>query len=94
MATRKSKGIYRKWKEEDVLRALAAVKDGVGVNEAARTYNVLKTTLKRHNTGKSISSLVSNGHPVDLPNKVEEDLVQHLLHLENILYGYEFKFQV
>jgi hypothetical protein len=33
MATRKSKGIYRKWKEEDLHRALGAVKDGVGVNE-------------------------------------------------------------
>jgi hypothetical protein len=33
MITRKSKGIYRKWKEEDLQRALGAVKDGVGVNE-------------------------------------------------------------
>jgi hypothetical protein len=94
MATRKSKGIYRKWKEEDLQRALGAVKDGVGINEAARTYNVPKTTLKRYNTGKAKTSLVPIGHPMDLPSVVEEDLVRHLLHLENMFYGYEFKLQV
>jgi hypothetical protein len=93
MATRKSKGIYRKWKEEDLQRALAAVKDGVCVNEAARTYNVSKTTLKRYNTGKAITCVVPIGHPMDLPNVVE-DHVRHLLHLEKMFYGYEFKFPV
>jgi hypothetical protein len=41
--TRKSKCIYRKWKEHDLRRASAAVKEAVGLNEAARTYKIPKT---------------------------------------------------
>jgi hypothetical protein len=67
---------------------------GVCVNEAARIYSVPKTTRKRHNTGKATTCFVPIGHPMDLLNVVEEDLVRHLLHLEKMFYGYEFKLPV
>lgn len=50
------------WKRENLLRALAAAKVSVGVKETARTH-VPKTTLKRGQTGKAITSVARTGHP-------------------------------
>lgn len=68
-------------------KALKAVKDGVHINEAARRFNIPQTTLKRYNKGEVSMPIVPIGRPTDLPAEVEEDLVQHLLHLERMFYG-------
>lgn len=86
-AARKAKGIYGKWKYEDLKLALAAVDDGVGVNESARMHNIPKTTLKRHISTKATTPGGRIGHPMDLPRAVENDLVQHLMLLEKMFYG-------
>jgi hypothetical protein len=72
----------------------------VGVNEAARTYNVPKTTLKRYNTGKAITSLVPIGHPMDLPNVVE-DVLDGICYIwrtcfmgMNLSFGYKLKIRL
>ena len=83
---RKSKGVYGKWKEEDLKLALVAVSEGIAINEAARIYNVPQTTLKRYKA-KALSNAVSIGHPADLPAHIEKDLVQHVLQLERMFYG-------
>lgn len=83
---RKSKGIYGKWKENDLKSALAAVSEGVAINEAARVHKVPQTTLKRY-ISKGHDNVVAIGHRVDLPAEIENDLVQHILQLEKMFYG-------
>ncbi|KAJ4436413.1 hypothetical protein ANN_19046 [Periplaneta americana] len=49
-----SKMKYSRWQEDDMSRALAAVRNGdMGVNEAARTYSVPRVALQRHLAGKN-----------------------------------------
>jgi hypothetical protein len=43
---------------------------------------------------KAVTSVIPIGHLMELPNAVEADLVQNLLHLEKMLYGYTFKLPV
>ncbi|XP_069702661.1 uncharacterized protein [Periplaneta americana] len=83
---RKAKGVYGKWKEENLQLALVAISEGVGVNEAARRYNIPSATLKRYNKRKD-TKIRQPGHPLDLPQEVENDLVTHLLQLEKMFYG-------
>lgn len=83
---RKAKGVYGKWKEENLQLALVAISEGVGVNEAARRYNIPSATLKRYNKRKD-AKIRQPGHPLDLPQEVENDLVTHLLQLEKMFYG-------
>ncbi|XP_069700846.1 uncharacterized protein [Periplaneta americana] len=82
---RKAKGVYGKWKEENLQLALVAISEGVGVNEAARRYNIPSTTLKRYNKKKD-AKIRQPGHPLDLPQEMENDLVTHL-QLEKMFYG-------
>ncbi|KAJ4444462.1 hypothetical protein ANN_06254, partial [Periplaneta americana] len=58
----------------------------VGVNEAARRYNIHSATLKRYNKRKD-AKIRQPGHPLDLSQEVENDLVTHLLQLEKMFYG-------
>ncbi|KAJ4440924.1 hypothetical protein ANN_10772 [Periplaneta americana] len=83
---RKAKGVYGKWKEENLQLALVAISEGVGVNEAARRYNIPSATLKTYNKRKD-AKIRQPGHPLDLPQEVENDLVTHLLQLEKMFYG-------
>ncbi|XP_069680594.1 uncharacterized protein [Periplaneta americana] len=83
---RKAKGVYGKWKEENLQLALVAISEGVGVNEAARRYNIPSATLKTYNKRKD-AKISQPGHPLDLPQEVENDLVTHLLQLEKMFYG-------
>jgi hypothetical protein len=62
---RKSKETWGKRKEETMLRALTAVKYGVGVREAERSFNTLKLLLGRV-SGKLTSSDLSIGHTKNL----------------------------
>jgi hypothetical protein len=47
------------------------VKHGVDVNKAARMYNVSNSTWRGYNMEKVITSVVSIGYPMELPNVVE-----------------------
>ncbi|KAJ4451002.1 hypothetical protein ANN_02438 [Periplaneta americana] len=83
---KKSEGSVRKWKEENLQLSLVAISEGVGVNEAARRYNIPSATLKRYNK-RNDAKIRQPGHPLDLPQEVENDLVTHLLQLEKMFYG-------
>ncbi|XP_069698836.1 uncharacterized protein [Periplaneta americana] len=83
---RKAKGVFGKWKEENLQLGLVAISEGVGVNEAARRYNIPSATLKRYNKRKD-AKIRQPGHPLDLSQEVENDLVTHLLQLEKMFYG-------
>ena len=72
-------------------RALAAVRNGdMGVNEAARTYSVPRATLQRHLAGKNCFAVEHKkivGSIADLPTEIEQELVSHVLKLEELMFG-------
>ncbi|KAG5861962.1 hypothetical protein JTB14_038304 [Gonioctena quinquepunctata] len=88
---RKSKGIYGKWKPENMDAAMKAVNlKQLGINEAAKSIFKSKTTLKRRLGNRNKYSSGSNyniGRQTDLPPAVERDLVNHILQLERMFYG-------
>lgn len=86
------KGIkYGKWEEENMERALAALRNGdLGLNAAAKQYSVPKATLKRHLDGKNCFAVEGTkvvGSVSDLPPAVEEEICQHVLRLEECMFG-------
>jgi len=82
---------YGLWKNEDMQRALEAVRNSeVGLNAASHKCSSPRATLKRHIDGKNyfevedtqvISSLV------EIPPHVEEELVNYILQLEERMIG-------
>lgn len=82
---------YGTWESENMERALSSYRNGVmGLNEAARTFSVPKATLKRRIDGTNNVAKEGNknfGRCVDLPKEVEEDLVKHILFLEERFFG-------
>lgn len=82
---------YCKWSEENMERALSALKNGdMGLNAAARTYSVPKATLKRHFDGSNIYAVDGKkivGSLSDLPSHVEEEIENHVLKLEECMFG-------
>ena len=82
---------YGTWEEEMMERALAAYRNGdMGLNCAARPYSVPKATLKRRIDGTNINAVGHTqlfGRTADLPEEVETDLVNHVLLLEERLFG-------
>lgn len=72
-------------------RALAVFRNGnMNLRKAATTYKVPKATLKRRLDGKNINAVEHKKHfgrSVDLPEELEEDLVKHILMLEENFFG-------
>jgi hypothetical protein len=82
---------YGRWGPQDMERALAAPRNGdIGLNAAAREYCVSKATLKRHLDWKNYFAVESTqviGSVEDIPPHVEEQLVHHVLQLEQCMFG-------
>ena len=72
-------------------RALDSVRNGdMGVNEAARTYDVPRATLHRRLKGTNCFAVEHKkiiGSTGDLPEEVEQELVSHVIKLEEFLFG-------
>ena len=72
-------------------RALDSVRNGdMGVNEAARTYDVPRATLHRRLKGTNCFAVEHKkiiGSTGDLPEEVEQELVSHVIKLEKFLFG-------
>jgi len=85
------KGPYGQWSEQDLQLAVAAYKNGdYGLNKSAQIYNVPKATLKRHADGKNVhfNLAKSFGRPAVFDANMEQKLVNHLLHLESLFFGF------
>lgn len=84
-------GKYGQWEEDDMSRAIDAARNGdMSVNEAARTYGVPRATLQRHLAGKNSFAVEEKkfiGSTPDLPAEVEDELVSHVLKLEECMFG-------
>lgn len=85
------RGLYGQWSEQDLQLAVAAYKNGdYGLNKSAQIYNVPKATLKRHADGKNghVNLAKSFGRPAVFNANMEQQLVNHLLHLESLFFGF------
>jgi hypothetical protein len=71
-------------------RALCAFRNGdMGLNAVARTYVVPKATLKRRIDGKNKNAIEHTqnfGRQCYLPKELEDELVQHILSLEESFF--------
>ena len=69
-----SKGIYHKWSEENMQKAMSAVKQNrLSVRKAAVQYGIPKSTLSDRITGK-ITKGAKMGRPAVLPEHAETQL--------------------
>lgn len=73
------------------------MEDRVGNSKAARTYSDHRTTLNRPDVGKAITYVVLTGHPVDVPNVVED--VAHVCYIWRkcfikIILSFRFKLNI
>lgn len=51
------RGHYGRWSESDLLKAVAAYRNGeTGLNKCSRIYNVPRTTIKRHADRKNATA--------------------------------------
>jgi hypothetical protein len=86
------KGVrYRRWNFDDKKRALEAGRNGdVGLNATSREYSVPKATPKRHLDGKNYFTVENTqviGRVGDIPPHAEEELANHILKLEQYMFG-------
>ena len=82
---------YGSWSAEDMGRALSALRNGdMGLNASSKAYGVPKATLKRHLLNQNVHAndeVKSHGRSTDLPREIEDELVQHILRLEEMFFG-------
>ena len=71
--------------------ALDALKNKqMGINKAAKTFSIPKTTLLRRFKQKNKyanDSTIQLGRPIDIPMELEQQLAEHCLKLESMFYG-------
>ncbi|KAF6214241.1 hypothetical protein GE061_008981 [Apolygus lucorum] len=79
-----SKRKYGAWGEEDMERALSAYRN---------QYGIPKPTLKRHLDGTNVHAnegIKKLGRCSTLPAEVEQELVNHLIKMESLLFGLSY----
>ena len=86
------KGLRQKWRAEDMLNAINAVRARTKtLNEAARCFNVPKATLSRKVAKRDVDpNVLANeklGRKPTLPCKIEKELVEYCLLMERKFYG-------
>ncbi|XP_022816222.1 uncharacterized protein LOC111349354 [Spodoptera litura] len=82
---------YFKWKIEDLQNAIHDYKNSdIGLNECARLHKIPKATLKRHLDKSDSEDLVeiNKGRPTVFDRKFENVLVEHILFLEQHMFGF------
>lgn len=87
------KGKRKNWDEENMMRAIQAVRENkMGTLKASKTYNVPRTTLQTlsKKIDLSPSKLVSSkiGRKPVLGHDIENQLVNYLLNMEERFFGY------
>ncbi|KAJ4436229.1 hypothetical protein ANN_18859 [Periplaneta americana] len=84
---KKSEGVYGKWKEEHLQLALVAISEGLASMRLHEGIIYPVPPLKDTTKGRMLKLDSPSGHPLDLPQEVENDLVTYLLQLEKMFYG-------
>ena len=79
------------WSTDDLAMAMTAHRNGdMGLNECARPFKVPKAKLKRHLDGTNKyakEDMKRLGRNQVLPPEVEEELLQHVIAMENMFFG-------
>lgn len=85
---------YGKWSPQAMKNAIEEYKKGnIGLNKCCEKYDVPKKTFIRHLKGQVKRGVVPrgsnslNGRLSALPSEVEEELVSHILRMEELLFG-------
>jgi len=85
------KRVCGRWSAEDLGRAVSAINRGdMGLCRAANMYNIPKSTLSRHMSGKNMladDDVKFHGHAFTFPQNLENELVQHCIMLESMYFG-------
>ncbi|CAH2099325.1 unnamed protein product [Euphydryas editha] len=85
------KRIYYKWTEEDLRRALLALeRKDMSLNKICETYGIPKPTIIRHfkKQNKFANNInIKKGGPTTFDTNFEQTLVEHILQLENHMFG-------
>lgn len=89
---RPNRGIRKQWKEDDMVKALQAVRKGeMGYKKAAMVFSVPRTTLFRLSNKKTVdpnaAATTKLGRKPILPAQIEEELVKYALVMEAKFYG-------
>lgn len=80
-----SGGPYRAWDGTSLMNAMAAVENGTSIRRAAEIYNIPKSTLHDHVTGKIYFGARSGPNPY-LTIEEEEELASFLIQSASIGY--------
>lgn len=75
---RTNKGIYNKYSQEALAKAINAVNEGISVRTAAKEFGVPRSTLKDHAKGKSKIG-VKAGRKRCIPEEVENAVVDKVI---------------
>ena len=85
------KGLRQKWRQEDIINAINAVRARTKtLNEAPRSNNVPKATLSRKLKKDIDPKILANetlGRKPTLPAELEKQLVEYCLLMESKFYG-------
>ena len=81
-----TESIYGKWKEEDLKKAVAAVRNGQSVNSASKEYGIPRKTLEGH-VKRVRSPRKMFGRPAMLSRDQENELVARILKLQSVGFG-------
>lgn len=71
---RTNKGKYNKYSETNLLNAINAVKEGMSVRAAAKEFNVPRSTIMDHLSGRSQVG-VKAGRKQSIPPEIENKMV-------------------
>lgn len=87
----KPKRVYNQWTQEDMQHAIAAFRNNeCGFNECCKRYNIPKPTFRRHCRSlnkKANEDTKHHGRLTVFSEEVEQELAQHILKLEERLFG-------
>lgn len=77
-----SKKSYRKWTDQDMKNALAAVQQGMSMGKAAKAFNVPKQTISDRIRGKY--NTTKPGRPTELTDSEEDALIYYIKYMASI----------
>lgn len=88
------RGHYGRWSENDLLKAIAAYKNGEsGLNECSRIYGVPKATIKRHADRKNsvMNEVKALGRRATFSSEMEKVFTEHIMQLGEFFFGLTIK---
>lgn len=75
----------RRWKKDELQRALQAIRDGFSVHKASKVFEIPRSTLIRYM--KNPSSVSEKPRAAVFSPEQELEMVNHILDLQSRLYG-------